>query len=203
MMRGVSPIVSYVLVIAIVLTSTLIAYTWALPLTEQLGEKGKVNSYKNQMIGLDYAIRASAHGDINFKNEYEIYMQDASILLDDDNDVVYLKFRQSAIVLGEPSISGYAYCTRPSNVTGDQSGQFLTDPLTNLNLYRESDSTRVFQGSTGQNGLAEFAICYYDIDLVWKGSCIRGTSSSTSLITIEKTGVNATTLKPIVAIDIC
>ncbi|MEM0372795.1 MAG: hypothetical protein QXO69_03100, partial [archaeon] len=92
-MRGVSEIISYVTIVSIVLVSTMIAYAWALPLSEQLGEKGKVNNYKNQMIGLDYAIRSAAHGDVNFTNEYEMQLQDAAIIINESSDVVYLVFR--------------------------------------------------------------------------------------------------------------
>ena len=197
MRKGISPIISYVLIVGIVLTSTMIAYTWALPLSEQLGEKGKVNNYKNQMIGLDYAIRSAAHGDLNFQNEYEFYLQDSSILLDDSQDVIYLTFNQKAGILGVPNASGTINCTA--------STEFLYDPATRLNMYRESDLTRVYQGSAGGAGAAEFAICYYDIDLKWGGNCIRGRSGPKTLIEITKVNVSDSSgnFKPVVSVDVC
>ena len=197
MLKGISPIISYVLIVGIVLTATMIAYTWALPLSEQLSEKGKVSNYKNQMIGLDYAIRSAAHGDINFQNEYEFYLQDATILLDETQDVIYLTFTQEANILGVPNATGTLNCT--------YSTEFLYDPSTKLTLYRESDLTRVYQGSAGAVGTAEFAICYYNVDLQWGGDCIRGRSGQKTLIEIKKVNVTNTagTYKPVVTVDVC
>ncbi|NYZ80172.1 hypothetical protein H0N95_02890, partial [Candidatus Micrarchaeota archaeon] len=160
-MKGVSQIISYVMIVTIVLTSTMIAYAWALPLSEQLGERGKVNNFKNQMIGLDYVIRSAAHGDVNFTNEYEMQMQDAALLLNEENDVVYLVFQQRSAILGKTDETGTVDC--------DAATEYLLDNSTRLNLFRDSNFTRVFGGSGGGPGVAEFAVCYYDVNLSWGG----------------------------------
>ena len=102
MKKGVSPVVSYVLIVSIVLVTTITAYNWALPLSKELGEQGRIMNYKNQMIGLDYTIRSTAHGDINFVNEYEMHLQDqTSIRLDKENEIIYLILQPRATILGK------------------------------------------------------------------------------------------------------
>ncbi len=194
-MKGVSPVVSYVLILAIVLSATMAAYMWAFPMSRELGELGRVNALKNQMIGLDYVIRATAHGDVNFTNEYEMHLQDATIRLDEDKDVIYLSFTQNTGVLGRASQNGSTTCNSTSN--------FLYDPLTLVPMFKESNYSRLFQGAAGNTaGPAEFALCYYDVDLQWEGHCIRGKTGTgtTILVKVKKTGFNT---KPVVSIDVC
>ena len=191
-MRGVSPIISYVLVVSIVLTSSVIAYAWALPLSEQLGERGRITNYKNQMIGLDYSIRSAAHGDVNFVNEYELHLQDATILLDDSNNVIRLVFNQKSTVLGAPETEGTVSC--------DAATEFLKDTETGVSMYRESNVSRVFQGSAGGPGVAVIAICYNNINLTWGETCSMGRSGDRALVRIKKTGFDS---KPVVSIDVC
>lgn len=192
MKKGISPIVSYVLVLSIVLTSTIIAFAWALPLSEQLGEEGKVTNYKNQMIGLDYSIRSAAHGDINFVNEYEMHLQEATIFLDSEKNTVYLLFQQRATVLGDPEVTGTLTC--------DSETEYLRHDLTRIDMYRESNLSRVYQGSAGGPGQAVIAICYSDINLTWEGDCSEGRGGPRTLVRIKKTGA---TDKPVVSIDLC
>jgi len=194
-MKGVSPVVSYVLILSIVLTATMAAYMWALPMSRELGETGRVNALKNQMIGLDYVIRATAHGDENFTNEYEMHLQDATIRIDENNDAVYLSFTQNAGVLGRASQTGTTTCDSTSN--------FFYDNLTSVPMFKESNYSHLFQGAAGFSaGPAEFALCYYDIDLEWGGNCIRGKTGTgtTMLIKVKKIGFNT---KPVVSIDVC
>ena len=68
------------------------AYFWASAEVIKLGEAGKVASFRNQMIGLDYAIRSAAHGDVNFQSSYQVYHPDAVLLLWEGNETISLTF---------------------------------------------------------------------------------------------------------------
>ena len=141
MNRGVAPVISYVLVISIVLITTMIAYVWALPLAQQLGESGKVDNFKNQMIGLDYVIRTTAHGDVNFTNTFEMHLQDASLILDETHDTAQLRFYQGTKILGDPNVTGKLTC--------NASTEFVRDSETGIDMYRESNVSRVYMGAKG------------------------------------------------------
>ncbi len=192
-MKGVSPIISYVLVITIVLLTTMAAYTWALPLSRELGEPGKVSNYRNQMIGLDYVIRSTAHGDYNFTTEYEMRVPEATLRIDPDKDSVYLSFVQKTGVIGRPNTTGTTTC--------NETTWFFYDNLTKVPMYRLNNYSRVFEGAAGYSqAVAEFALCYADIDLVWGGECIKGKPASEVVVRVKKIGF---TDKPVVSIDLC
>lgn len=193
MKKGVSPTIGFVLVVTIVLVTALAAYFWSLGEIDRLGEVGRVTTFKNQMIGLDYAIRSVAHGDINFQNSYELNIPDASLVLKSNVDSLVLDFFQNAPVLGKAAENGNETC----NSTSD----YVYDNFTLISTYRESNTSRVFEGAKGAGkGEAEFIICYYNIDLQFGGKCSEGKGGPRALVMIKK--VNYTT-KPVVNIDIC
>ena len=195
MNRGISPVISYVMVIAIVLASTMAAYMWALPLSKEMGEKGRITNLKSQMIGLDYVIRSTVHGDINFQNQYEMYFPDCFLYLDEGNNSIKLVFTQNTGVFGtngsEVSV----------NVSCNASADHLLDNATRIIMFREHNTTHVFRGAIGPYaGTAEIAICYPDVDLQFGNKCSKGKNGPFSTILIRKTGF---TTKPVIEIDIC
>ena len=183
------------MILGIVLATTMAAYTWALPLSKEMGEKGRIINLKNQMIGLDYAIRSTVHGDINFQNQYEIYYPNCFLYLDEGNNSIKLIFTQNTGVFG----------TNGSEVSVDvscnESSDHLLDNETKIIMYREQNTTHVFRGAIGpEAGAAEIAICYPNIDLQFGNRCSKGRSGPFSTIFIKKTGFST---KPIIEIDIC
>lgn len=191
--KGVSPTVSFALILAIIVVTATAAYLWAVTEVDRLGEVGRVTSYKNQMIGLDYAIRSVAHGDINFQNVYEVHLPDASLTLKQGEDIITLNFLQNSGVLGKAAETGTLTCNSTTN--------FVYDNFSKISLYRESNTTRVFQGAKGAGaGEAEFLICYPNIDLKFGGNCTEGKAGPRALIYIKKVDV---TTKPVVNIEIC
>ena len=195
MKKGISPVISYVLVITIVLTTTIAAYMWALPLSKELGEKGRISNIQNQMIGLDYVIKTTAHGDIGFQNRYEMYIPECDLLLDEGNDSIKLVLTQKNGILG----------TNTSKVeirtNCNSTSKWLLDNETGVVMYRLENEKNLFRGAIGPAaGTAEIALCYSNIDLQYGGECNKGKGGPYATIIVKKTGYNG---KPVVDVDIC
>ena len=206
MKKGVSPAVSFALTLTIIVITAMGAYLWASVEVIKLGEAGKVASFRNQMIGLDYVIRSAAHGDVNFQSSYQIHHPDAILLLGEGNETISLTFIQNAKILGaaytlpsgrDPDPGDAIYLQKTCSATSE----FLFDNSTRISMYRQSNMTRVFEGSRGGAGTAEFMICYYDIDLQFGNKCSKGGSGPGSIVLIKKTNVIGST--PVISIDIC
>ncbi|GEM_PF-2188509 len=195
MEKGVSSTISFALILAIILVTAMAAYFWSLTQIDRLGEQGRVNSFRSQMLGLDYALRATAHGDINFQNIFELTIPDGSIYLWPGNDTITLTFLQASSVIGR---AGYQ---SPDNNCSNGSVDFIYDSATNIPLYRTTNNSRVFEGSKGGRGDAEFMICYYNVDLKAGGACAAGRGGPRVLVQMKK--VNVTNSKPVVNIDMC
>ena len=104
--KGVSEVVSFVLILAVIIVTTLAAYLWATQSIEGLNEPGRIKSFINQMTGLDDVIRSTAHGDINFTNTFKLTAPDGFIEVREDADLLVLSFIQKAQVLGYASKKG-------------------------------------------------------------------------------------------------
>lgn len=196
MKRGVSPTVSFTLILAIIITTALAAYFWSLTEIDKLGEQGRVNSFRSQMIGLDYALRSTAHGDINFQNTFELTITDATLFISPGNDTISLTFTQNSGVLGKAAI------TSAESNCSNSSVNFIYDSSSDISLYRSSNNTRVFEGAKGGGKSdAEFMICYYNVDIKWGGSCSAGRGGPRALVLMKK--INITNNKPVINVDIC
>ncbi|RLG21801.1 hypothetical protein DRN74_00020 [Candidatus Micrarchaeota archaeon] len=195
MERGISPTVSFVLVVTIILLATAVTYLWAAPIISGINEPGRVRNLKNQMVNLDYMIRATAHGDINFTNSYELYAPGAFLELRPSNDSIVMTFVQKALVIG--------VVQKNKNTKCSYDAEYLNDTITGIYLGREMNMSRVYWGAKGV-GDAEIMICYDDIDLKFNGVCSKGkTGAPRILVYMKKIGVNATDNRPIVSIDVC
>jgi flagellin-like protein len=200
MMKGVSPVVSFVLVVAIIVTLSMSAYWWASGAAGSMAEPGKIANLESQMVALDHAVRSAAHGDVNFSVAIDIYhptigYQNSVLLLWEDTDVISLSFWQNAAVIGATNVT-------TTNTTCAFNETYFLDNQTNVVMWKESGLNRVFRGAAGEGpGFAEIALCYYDIDLRFAGGCISGTSAATTTVLIKKVGVSAG--KPVVEIDFC
>ncbi|MEM4221825.1 MAG: hypothetical protein QW097_00120 [archaeon] len=193
-MHGISEVISYVLVIAIIVTLTMTAYYWAVPSVIGLGEGAKVQTLWNQMKALDSFIQETAHGDIGFKQTFHFQMpKDSFIKIDENLSGILFFFRQESGIVGFVNITG-GNCS-------NESEDIIFEPMFKLNLAREDNFSRVFKGSSGPGpGIVEFLICYPDIEIKWSGGCSSVSSSPTTLINAKK--VNYST-KPVVELEVC
>lgn len=101
-MRGVSPVISFVLVVFIVIVSTIAAYLWASDVVKTMNEPGRVKNYVNQFVALDQALKQTARGDYNFTNQFELYHpdSDAFVQVRDDVSAITFIFNQYAQIIG-------------------------------------------------------------------------------------------------------
>lgn len=198
MKRGVSPLISYVLIVAVVITTASAAYLWAYPHMQKLGEGAKAKSLENQVRSLDYAVRQAANGEVGFVNYFHLYKPDGYIRVNEGDDTIAFTFRQK--VEAVPNIE------EPEgmdlNTTCTENSTYIKDNVTGLVLKRDSSNPYIYKGSTGEGGSAEILLCYPNVNLTWKGNCIRGTSSSRTSVVIEKENITADGRK-IVSIDFC
>ena len=196
MRKGISPTVSFVLIVAIILIATVVSYFWAAPIVSGLGEPGRINNLKNQMVSLDYMIRATAHGETNYTNIYEMYLPNAYIELNPENDTLALTFIQKALVIGRRDDTANMDCAYDAETFYDNN--------TGISLSRELNLSRVYSGSKGEGGETEVLICYTDIDLKFEGSCSRVATGAPRVVAyIKKEGMNASTSKPLVSVTFC
>jgi len=197
MRKGVSPTVSFVLTVATIIVLSSGAYIWANDVTKSMDDPGRVNSYYNQMKSLDFLIRETAHGDINFTSRFEFYYPTSDFMnpflyVIPDSDSLALRFYQNAQVIGYSNTSANETCE----------GDFVRDNSSRITMYRETPNDRVYKGSSGPGaGLAEVMVCYPNIDLVNGQQCASGGSGPTSTVVIRKTGVSSG--RPVISIDIC
>ncbi|MFW5902526.1 MAG: hypothetical protein ACOCTT_01420 [archaeon] len=98
--KGITPVISYVLLVGIVVITTSAAYFWAYPHINRLGEGPKAINLVNQMESLDYAFRNVVHGEIGSQKSFSMHMPEGNIRLDEENDKIVFNFRQGAAIIG-------------------------------------------------------------------------------------------------------
>jgi len=199
MRKGVSEVVSFVLVLAIMVTATMSAYIWASSSIPTLNEPGRIKNLVNQMISLDSVIKSTAHGDINFTTRYEIYYPDGYFELRNTTTSLYgslmpvLMINQKAVILG--------YTGSIATTTGCDAN-YSYDASTHIKMYRYTTIDNVYVGAQANGpGQAEISICYTNINVTAGTSCVRGKNGPFASLNIKKEGVIGTT--PQVSIDVC
>jgi len=198
MRRGVSEVMSFILVVAIMVTATMAAYVWASTSIGSLNEPGRVKNLVNQMISLDGTIKSIAHGDVNFTTKFELYYPDSYFELRNTTSSLTGNFMPAIIIRQNAMVLGY---TNASITTGCGEN-YSYDPLARTTLYRYNTIDNVYVGAQGNGpGQAEIAICYTNINITFGGSCLRGKSGPFATLNIKKEGVTGST--PSVSIDVC
>jgi hypothetical protein len=197
MQKGISEVVSFVLVLAIMVTSTMAAYVWANSSIPALNEPGRVKNLANQMLALDSAIKSVAHGDINFTTKFELYYPDAYFEMRnttgaiDSNLMAALIFRQNAVILGYTNV-----------VVSGCTDSYVNDAATRTTMYRYTTMDNVYVGAQANGpGQAEISICYTSINLTSHGGCQRGRTGPYAILNIQKEGVSGS--MPQVSITVC
>jgi len=199
MRKGVSEVVSFVLVLAIMITATMSAYIWASSSIPSLNEPGRIKNLINQMISLDSVIQSTAHGDINFTTKYEIYYPDGYFELRNMTTSLngslmpVLVINQKAMVLG--------YAGSVATTTGCDAN-YSYDASTHTKMYRYTTVDNVFVGAQANGlGQAEISVCYTNINVTAGSTCMRGKNGPFANLNIKKKGVLGTI--PQVSIDVC
>jgi hypothetical protein len=204
--RGVSDIVSFITVVFIIMTATVATYLWAVSAISGLNEPGRTSNYLNQMVSLDYIVRSTAHGDINFSHTFEFYhptieFETTFIELRPWNDTtntsaIALTYNQRAQILGKAGST----TTETKCLYGSQ---YVYDARTKIVLYKESNVSRVYKGAKAEGpGAAEIMVCYQDIRLVHSGECGTGKIGPRTVIRIRKINVTENGV-PVVGIGMC
>jgi FlaG/FlaF family flagellin (archaellin) len=197
MRKGVSEVVSFVLIVAIMITATMSAYVWASSNINSINEPGRIKNLMNQMIALDGVIKSVAHGDVNFTSRFELYYPDGYFELRNttanasNNLMPVLIIRQNAMVLGYANVSATGCGTN-----------YSYDSSTHTTLFRYTTTDNVYVGAQANGpGQAEMAICYTSVNISYGGTCLRGKSGPFAAITIRKEGVTGSV--PVVSMDVC
>ncbi len=201
MQRGISPTVSFVLSVAIIIIFTAATYYWATGTVKEFGEQGRVRSYYNQMVSLERIIKQVAAGDENFTTMFVFYHPQYEYVnpylsLDEENDRITLVFNQYAAVIGYPGDSARVQANESCGY------DYLLDNVTGIVMYRLNEYETTYQGAAGPGtSQTEVAACFPDIDLVWGDQCGKGKVGPETVIIIRKE--NVTNGRPVVSVSMC
>ncbi len=191
--KGVSPVVSYVLILAILVTIAVGSYLWASYMQTQMQDKITVSTMESQMVGIENLIENVAHGDMNYTLTQTMYVPNGMLDVQPEKD--WIRFLAQTHSLIYNPTKGYELQDQCGDVTTIQ------DTDTMINLTR-MPFTNVFRGATG-NALGErveIVTCFPDVDLVTGEGCI-GRSGPVIRIKAKKVGYSGE--KPRVMVEIC
>ncbi|GEM_PF-5762755 len=194
-MKGISPVLSYVLIIAIVVIISIGSYLWADYSQRQFKDKLIVKDMENQMVGLDALIQEVAHGDINYTITHTVYYQTGTLRVEADKDwIMYITQANSEIYQTiSASEDATDSCTSSSVTILDSDTQIKMARIPFTNVYRGASGNEL-----GQR--VEIVACFPDIDITVGEGCI-GKSGPSSRVIIKKIGYSGT--KPVVQVGVC
>lgn len=197
MRTGVSPAVSYVLLMMVSVSVVVVTFLWGSYQTEKLSEAPILPHMETQMVAVDDRIQEVAHGDINFTTKISLYYDKGVIRVDEDRNWIIYSANLLAGYPGEMEGTGLGE-------TCNSSVYAIEDSETSIKMSRIVD-TNVFRGSSGSSGgaqLIEIVTCFDNIDLSANPMCV-GKEGPRASMTLRKIGYNGTTDKPIVEVAIC
>ncbi len=195
MRKGISPAVSYVLLLALVVIVSVAAYLWGTYDVQKLEDAPIAHNIESQMISADQLIQAASHGDTNFTATMGMYYSKGVMQVDSRHG--WIKY------MAELDANVYDKVTENANATCDSSTYVIEDSGTGIKMTR-MEYTNVFRGSTGgtEKQEVEIVICNNDIQLNAAAGCL-GKSGPRAEMSARKIGYNATSGKPIVEVGIC
>jgi len=197
MKKGVIPVISYTLLVAIIVITTSAAYFWAYPHMEKLGEGAKSQTLLNQMQSLDYVIRQASHGSVGFQNSVTLHLPEGHIMLDQENDKIVLTYEQEVSSIGVVPIDPEEDVTH--HCKGDP--ERINNSRTGIITRRIGEYSQVYTGAAGAPGTAHITLCYPETNLTWAGRCIQGRGGPKTEVLIEKTEISNN--QPVMEIDFC
>lgn len=194
MHKGVSPAMSYVLLLAIVVILSISAYVWGNYEISRLEDLPIAYNAEAQMIGIDQLIQSVAHGDINFTTVMDLYYPKGVMQVDEDNDTIKYTVQLNGKIYEAVTGTATSCCPNCTIIQDENTGVKM------VRIYY----TNVFRGSTGDElaQLVEITACYDDIDIQADAVCI-GKSGPRAQLTARKLGYNPSNNKPIVRVRIC
>ncbi|MCK4327749.1 MAG: hypothetical protein KAW41_04700 [Candidatus Diapherotrites archaeon] len=194
MRKGVSPAVSYVLLLALVVIMSVAAYLWGTYEIQRLQDTPIAHNMESQMISVDQLIQSVSHGDINFTTRMNLYYAKGVMQVDAAHNWVKYTAQLNAEV--------YDRITETPNATCNSTTYVIQDSDTGIKMSR-MPYTNVFRGGTGQGSQAiEMVACYDDVQIEESIIC-KGRSGPRAQLTARKLGYNGTSSKPIVEVKIC
>lgn len=195
MRKGVSPAVSYVLLVALVVIVSVIAYVWGQYEIQALQDAPIAYNIESQVMAADQLISSVSHGDINFTSTMNLYFNKGVFQVDAEKG--WLKYT------AQINAKVYDKLTSDANETCNSSTTIIQDNTTGIKMSR-MQYTNVFRGSTGGEGaqVIEIVACYDNIQIKENSIC-KGKSGPRTQLTARKIGYNATTNKPIVEVLVC
>lgn len=202
MRKGINPVVSYVMIIALVMTVSIGTYVWAQYKTDTLKDPPAVLSMKDQMLSIDSAIQNVAHGDINFTTQLEVHYPVGTLAVSGSQDSVKYFASIRGEVYGRVNVTNLADDCKGQggNEQCDVGCTVIEDSNLGVQMARILQ-TNVFRGAVGTRGqFVEIMACYDDIDIVVESTCTGG-SGPYRTVKIRKVGYTQT--KPKVAVGVC
>ena len=195
MKKGISPAVSYVMMLAIIVIISVSAYVWGDYEVRRLQDAPIAHNIESQMISIDQLIQAVSHGDTNFTSTMNLYYLKGIMQVDASHD--WIKYT------AELNANVYDRVTDTANTTCDEYTYIVEDTDTGLRMTRMV-YTNVFRGGSGdsQKQSVEIVVCYHNIQINESVGCI-GKSGPRAQLTVRKIGYNSTANKPVVEVRIC
>jgi len=199
MRKGISPAVSYVLLLVVGATMAILAFTWGQYEITKLKEIPIVPHVESEMISIERRVREVSTGDINFTTVFDVDYAKGNMFVDEDrNWIKYTASIQANVYPGEITETGLSY-------TCDDSTYLIEDTDTGVKMSRMAN-TNVFRGASGARGggaqFIEIVACFDDVQIDANENCV-GRSGPTARITMKYKEYNASTGKPIVEVGIC
>lgn len=194
--RGITPIVSYVLILTILIIIAVGSYIWASYMQNKLQDNVVVSVMQNEMISLGNLVENVAHGDINYTSTMTVYYPSGLLEVDPDRGwIEYITQTQSQV---------YPIPTElpPASVDKcNSTASAINDTDTGITLVK-LPFTHFYRGATGgyAGERVEQVVCFPDIQIVAGNGCL-GKSGPSSQVIIKKIGYNGT--KPVVQVGVC
>ncbi len=194
--KGISPIVSYVIIIAIVSTVAIGSYIWASNQMSQIEDYPLLIRMENQMISVENAVENVANGDVNFTTVIDLkYNKGIMKVNASENSIKYI---------GQLSASQYQGNVQRDADCSDSCPKdciVSKDTETGIKMVKIPE-TRVFRGSTGFKTAQRFEAmaCFNNTELTNSGAC-TGRSGPNAQLILRKTGYSES--KPKVEVQIC
>jgi hypothetical protein len=201
MRKGISPAVSYVLLLALIVIMSVAAYLWGDYEVRRLQDTPIAHNMESQMISVDELVQAAAHGDVNFTTTMNLYYTKGVVEVDAANGWIKYTAEINALAY-EKTEGGNESCDRDLN----PGTYILSDPSTGVTMTKMDEYTNVFRGGTeyDQRQLVEIVACFPDIRVEQVASCV-GKSGPRAQLTVRKTGFDNSIApgKPVVEVSIC
>ena len=196
MRKGISPAVSYVLLLALIVIMSAGAYIWGDYEVRRLQDTPIAHNMESQMVSIDELVQAAAHGDVNFTATMNLYYTKGVVEVSNG----WVKYTAELNARAYEKVGGgNDSCDRDVH----PGTYMLDDPATGVTMTK-MQYTNVFRGGTEyeQRQLVEIVACFPDIEIGQAASCI-GKSGPRAQLTARKTGFNAGTGKPVVEVSVC